>query len=778
MAQKTMGSFFSKVTVTVSTQDSDADNSSQSEAEFEDEDERTDASTPTCACQCCSQPETPHHPSEVSDSKVLHVHQSKERKVGQLKTYSRKIQPSWYGKFPWISVCTSRYRIFCSTCRGAKQLGLLTFSKHQTSVFIERGYCNWSKALRRLRDHEKSDIHKEATEKMAIKSSGTNIAAQLSSQHEADSLFHRKMLMKVLSCIRYLARQGLPLRGHHEDPESFEGNLYQLLLLQAQDCPQMKDWLCKKQYISPEIINELITMMGQTVLRQILEEIKSTLWFSLIADEASDISHNEHISISIRWVNSSYGINEDTLGLVQLPNTKALTLFTVIKDVLIRCSLPISQCRGQAFDGASNMSGIRNGVQALVKREETKALYVHCLAHSLNLCVQQIAKKCVVVRNTMDFIYELVQLIKFSPKRLHIFDTLRKNVVVSGGESTPRLRTLCPTRWTVRNAAISSILSNYEILLTTLEEVQKGHDEYAAKASGLRIRMESFDTYFGLKLSHLVFSPSEQFSTNLQGKDTTIQEATCGAELLASHLKSLRTEAQFNQFYEQVVTQSEALTEEPKLPRNRKMPRRYDEGERPHQYLVPKDMYRHAYFESLELAVGEIERRFEQSDLRTIKELEELLLNAANGREIEPISEVVLKFLKNDVVHDRLKIQLKMLPDMIKTAFAGEIVKVTNVRSIANAMEQSEIYKGMLGEIDKVLKIYFTFPVTSATAERSFSSLRRIKTFLRNSMSHCRLNNLFMLYVHSSKTDMLDLVSVAKEFVSVNSRRTRYFGRF
>lgn len=81
------------------------------------------------------------------------------------------------------------------------------------------------------------------------------------------------MLLKLLSCIRYLARQGLPLRGHHEDPKSFEGNLYQLLLLQAQDYPQMKTWLHKKEYISPEIVNELITMMGQTVLRQILAEI-------------------------------------------------------------------------------------------------------------------------------------------------------------------------------------------------------------------------------------------------------------------------------------------------------------------------------------------------------------------------------------------------------------------------------------------------------------------------------------------------------------------------
>ena len=103
---------------------------------------------------------------------------------------------------------------------------------------------------------------------------------------------------------------------------------------------------------------------------------------------------------------------------------------------------------------------------------------------------------------------------------------------------------------------------------------------------------------------------------------------------------------------------------------------------------------------------------------------------------------------------DHLMVQLSMIPNLIKSAFADNITikKVTNVRTIADAMNQNEIYKGIvLNEVDKLLRIYFTFPFTSATAERSFSSLRRIKTFLRSSMTQCRLNNLFMLYVHTSK---------------------------
>ena len=98
-----------------------------------------------------------------------------------------------------------------------------------------------------------------------------------------------------------------------------------------------------------------------------------------------------------------------------------------------------------------------------------------------------------------------------------------------------------------------------------------------------------------------------------------------------------------------MVTQSSILTEDPKLPRYRKIPRRYYDGESPHQYLTPKDKYRHMYFETLKLAFGEIQR-FQQSDLSIVKEIEFLLVNAANN---DAISEVVLDYLGNDVDHNR-----------------------------------------------------------------------------------------------------------------------------
>ena len=55
------------------------------------------------------------------------------------------------------------------------------------------------------------------------------------------------------------------------------------------------------------------------------------MWFSILADEAIDVFHNEQMYISIRWVDTNYDVHEDTLGLIQLPNTRAETKFSAIK---------------------------------------------------------------------------------------------------------------------------------------------------------------------------------------------------------------------------------------------------------------------------------------------------------------------------------------------------------------------------------------------------------------------------------------------------------------
>ena len=113
------------------------------------------------------------------------------------------------------------------------------------------------------------------------------------------------------------------------------------------------------------------------------------------------------------------------IGLVQVDQTDAATLASTLKDVLIRCGLQLSCCRGQTY-GVSNMSGHLSGVASRLKAEEPRAYYVHCVAHCLNLCLQDCAHSCSYIRDALALVSELASLFRASPKRLAQFRHLKE----------------------------------------------------------------------------------------------------------------------------------------------------------------------------------------------------------------------------------------------------------------------------------------------------------------------------------------------------------------
>ena len=115
------------------------------------------------------------------------------------------------------------------------------------------------------------------------------------------------------------------------------------------------DWINNGTYLSVDIVNECVLLMGHHLLRALLRNIQEVGVFSVLADETRDVSNHEQLAICIRWVDAEFVIHEDLIGLMHVEKTDANTLTTAIKDVLIRCSLPLSQCRGQGYDGASTM---------------------------------------------------------------------------------------------------------------------------------------------------------------------------------------------------------------------------------------------------------------------------------------------------------------------------------------------------------------------------------------------------------------------------------------
>ena len=164
----------------------------------------------------------------------------------------------------------------------------------------------------------------------------------------------------------------------------------------------------------------------------------------------------------------------------------------------------------------------------------------------------------------------------------------------------------------MRTAVFASVLQNYEVLCSTLEEIHSsGADEYAIKAAGFLSLMEKFNIFFSLKLSHLIFSAIETLSISLQGEDTTIQETVHTSKLALNYLEAQHTDS-FERFYAQLVEQSKYLTSKPTLPRNRKRSRRLDDGEPNHHFEDPKTFFQQQYFEAIDFVYGDLKYRCQQ----------------------------------------------------------------------------------------------------------------------------------------------------------------------
>ena len=504
-------------------------------------------------------------------------------------------------------------------------------------------------------------------------------------------------------------------------------------------------WVQENRYQSPEIINELIEIMGHSVLRSILSSMFSQRWFALLADETRDISNREQLVLCIRWVSDTYEINEDFVGLIQLSDTTAETIYKSLKCSLISLGFQFENCRGQAYDGASNFQGHISGVGKRFQSENLAAVPVHCLAHCVNLCLQEVAQKVTCIKEGLNFAMEVIQLIKLSPKRQVIFENIQKQQ----DSHNSSIRSLCPTRWTVRTAAMQAIVTNYETLQSAMEVSSHGTDDCSRRAGGTVAMMDKFSTYFGLKLSILIFSMIEQLSITLQGVDTTVNDCYYSVEVCIKGLERNRTDGYFKSFFDAVQREAASKCDPPVLPRKRQLPKRIDDGAPQHVFTAVEDLYRKEYFEAIDCVKGELERCFHQDNFLFVRSIEAVLISSANGRPFS-LDEKFKDVYSKDIDMERLHLQLQMLPDhdAIKTS-ASKTKEVTKIDAICSVLNDQPGIKGLLSEVHKLLRIYYTIPVTTASAERSFSALKRIKTYLRNSMTQQRPNHCMLLHVRT-----------------------------
>ena len=418
----------------------------------------------------------------------------------------------------------------------------------------------------------------------------------------------------------------------------------------------------------------------------------------------------------------------------------------------------MNSLRGQCYDGAANMSGEFTGVQARVKAVEARAVFIHCTAHRLNLVVKEALDGVREVRDVVQEVSRLVQFFRDSPKRLAVFRD-------AGAQST--LRPMCPTRWTCSEACLTSLLVTYTETMASLEEIAEDRTtrpDVASTASGFSKAMEKFEFFFGLKLALLLLGPVMPVMRSVQGSSQSVANSISLVKTLQEVTLSQR--GTFPRFWEEVTREAERLgIEQPRLGRQRRPPWRLDQGADPHRPATPEDHYRRVYTEAIDWMAGAMAGRF-PSDETVLATAERALLTA----EAEALKKTA-EFYRLDL--ERLRLHSCMLADLARERG----VLMNDIGDARNLLRDAAL-RHVLPAATELLTLILTAPATSCTAERTFSQLRRMKSWLRSSISQVRLNHALMLAVHREHLEALDMDAEVKVFAAQSAQRTNVFGRW
>ena len=166
-----------------------------------------------------------------------------------------------------------------------RRQNLFRLSKNRDDSFIS-GFRQWKNALVKFKTHDTCSAHREVVMKLAHFRKGTDVARELSVAHEKGRMTAKSAMLKIITSLKYLARQNTAFRGHFDNDSNF-----QQLHLRANDSDQLCEWLNRDSYrwTSKEVQNEILQIMSHSILRSLRDDLHAHKNYSVIMNEICDI---------------------------------------------------------------------------------------------------------------------------------------------------------------------------------------------------------------------------------------------------------------------------------------------------------------------------------------------------------------------------------------------------------------------------------------------------------------------------------------------------------
>ena len=151
-----------------------------------------------------------------------------------------------------------------------------------------------------------------------------------------------------------------------------------------------------------------------------------------------------------------------------------------------------------------------------------------------------------MLKSSLETTFEITKLLKYSPRRKNLFNDIKEEME----PGSPGIRSLCPTRWTVRADAMQSIIKNYKILQELWEQAADvaRDTETIARIQGVVSQMKTFEYFFGLVFGEMLLRHVDNLSRTLQ-KPCSTSEGWSIADMTRRTLQKMRSEENFDLFW-------------------------------------------------------------------------------------------------------------------------------------------------------------------------------------------------------------------------------------
>jgi hypothetical protein len=711
------------------------------------------SSFPTEIGHCCSTDQI----LKISFSSLTFIQKSEIIKAGRStvhlnlhtakKTYVRHFHNNLYDKYSFLTGSCQLNKLYCWPC--------MLFATDK-SAWNYSGISDLNNLTNSVVKHVTTEKHLHSI--VNLESFGkTRIEFAVDKQQKAIARVHNEKVDRNLNIMRrlidttiFLGKQELSFRAHDESESSNNrGNFIESLqFLSSYDSVieghfnSLKS-SCAFSGLSGEIQNDLISSISSVIISEIKAEIAEASFVSIMIDETPDISRREQLTTILRYV-SNNSVEERFLGYVDVSSERtAIVLSSHVFSILekFNCS---EKLVAQSYDGAAVMSSELNGVQSKVREKCSMAIFVPCHAHILNLVLSRSVENVAECKKFFGHINKLVSFFNTSTKRSALLNEIMDR----------RLPSVASTRWHYHSRILNVIHDNRSDFITTFETIQnnssKWDEDSLTFADAYDSKFKEFEFNFYLGIFSEIYARTDILFKIIQSRTVNISYSI---KKINEFKKWLETD--FQNSFSNLYNKYKNLCEPPKK-------RRRNE-------LNDEQYFKIIFKEVCDNILMQMNDRFVSFEKLNFLELLEPTLFKLFKRKFP---DKLFESLKNSYSGIFDSSQLK---NELKVIYSLPEFQDSNLRELFEYFKNKKCLVEAFSQTYKLVKLFLTLPTTTATAERSFSTLKRVHTYCRNTQNQTRLSNLSIIAIEKElliklKRGQTFYDDVLKKFLQKNRR--------